>query len=281
MSGYWHGAISILPGRSGSATRPRASQAGFGQDFDQAKRPKSQNLALFKIVQRVGIEHRVGYVTCDNATNNGTMLIEFAHQFKLATKQRWDPIERRINQSPHFNSHEPTAHIPDTSAVVRDEIGLVRAIAVKERSSAKRKELFRNIQIRKRPDSAEIARQMVLDMKDVDTFVFEMAQEEGGAAKREKLEALRLRPDEWVRVDLFLNLLACAEEAQHAFSSDPRSTLHLAIPALEKLHAQWKLASEDAKYEAYWPALEAAMAKVDEYYQKTSNSDAYLLAMGN
>ncbi|KAJ7731335.1 hypothetical protein DFH07DRAFT_992045 [Mycena maculata] len=215
---------------------------------------------------------RVGYVTCNNATNNGTMLIKFARQFKLATKQQWDPIERHINQSPHFNSHEPTAHIPDTSAVAR-------VIAVKERSSAKRKELFRNIQIRKRPDSAEIARQMVLDMKDVDTFVFEMAQEEGGAAKREKLEALWLRPDEWVRVDLFLNLLTCAKEAQHAFSSDLRSTLHLAIPALEKLHAQWKLASKDAKYEAYWPALAAAMAKVDEYYQKTSNLDAYPLAM--
>ncbi|KAK7017665.1 ribonuclease H-like domain-containing protein [Favolaschia claudopus] len=271
--------------------------------------------ALFKVVQRLGIVKRIGYVTCDNASNNGTMLKEFARQIYLATNETWDPIERRINclahvinlatqklisthsNSLHFNSHEPDAHIPDTvtgPGILRDEIGLVRAIAVKERSSAKRKELFRTIQLRTHPDVA--AKQMILDMKvrwsstyhmlhrawdlrrDVDTFAFEIAQEESGE-KGEKLEALRLKSEEWARVDLFLNLLACAEEAQHAFSSDMRSTLHLAIPALEKLHAQWKLASENAQYTDFWPALEAAMEKVDEYYQKTADSDAYLLAM--
>ncbi|KAJ7028990.1 hypothetical protein C8F04DRAFT_47655 [Mycena alexandri] len=155
-----------------------------------------------------------------------------------------------------------------------------------ERSSAKRKELFKLIQERKHSDPAVVAKQMVLDMKvrwsstyhmlhrgwdlrrDVDTFVFEMAQEETGD-KRDKLEGLRLKHDEWNRVDLFLNLLACAEQAQHAFSSELRSTLHLAIPALERLHAQWSVAAEDVKYSAFWPALEAAMEKVDEYYQKT------------
>ena len=68
--------------------------------------------ALFKVLDRVGIAHKVfsfpfrlpvvyiifqlGHVTCDNASNNGTMLQEFARLFKLRFKKElpWD--ERRI-----------------------------------------------------------------------------------------------------------------------------------------------------------------------------------------
>jgi hypothetical protein len=90
------------------------------------------------------------------------MLAEFAHLIKTGTGLIWDPIEQRIgyvhalvvlplpklyrthviniatqklisaySKSPHFNVREPTSHIPDTSELMRDEIGLVRAIAVK------------------------------------------------------------------------------------------------------------------------------------------------------
>jgi hypothetical protein len=89
------------------------------------------------------------------------------------------------SKSPHFNPHDPNAHVPTTETLpgsTRDEIGLVRAIAVKvhkldallfnlillsiqERSSSKRKELFKTIQTRSQADPAVIAKQMVLDMK--------------------------------------------------------------------------------------------------------------------
>ncbi|KAJ7730047.1 hypothetical protein B0H14DRAFT_2640304 [Mycena olivaceomarginata] len=99
---------------------------------------------------------------------------------------KWDPTERRINclahvinlatqklistysKASHFNIHDSNAHIPDTSLShdgIRDEIGLLRAIAVKERSSAKRKELSRGIQIRDKTDPDGAARQMIPDMK--------------------------------------------------------------------------------------------------------------------
>ncbi|KAJ6553426.1 hypothetical protein B0H19DRAFT_1253858 [Mycena capillaripes] len=58
--------------------------------------------------------------------------------------------------------------------------------------------------------------------------------------KRTKLTALQLTEAEWKRVDLFLNLLAYAGESQHKFSSDLKSILHLALPALETLHVDWK-----------------------------------------
>ncbi|KAJ6600608.1 hypothetical protein DFH09DRAFT_1070393 [Mycena vulgaris] len=63
-------------------------------------------------------------------------------------------------------------------------------------------------------------------------------------------------PIEWKRVDLFLNLLAYAEESQHKFSSDLKSTLHLSLPALETLHADWTKCAADPLYIDFAAALE-------------------------
>lgn len=71
-----------------------------------------------------------------------------------------------------------------------------------------------------------------------------------------------------------------AEDSQHKFSSDLKSTLHLALPALESLHAGWTKCAADPKYRNFSDPLAQALAKVDEYYQKTSNSNAYMFAMG-
>jgi hypothetical protein len=67
--------------------------------------------------------------------------------------------------------------------------------------------------------------------------------------------------------------------AQQAFSSDQGSTLHLAIPALETLHKAWSSRSERVKYQYFAPALRAAANKLDEYYEKTTDSPAYIMAM--
>jgi hypothetical protein len=74
------------------------------------------------------------------------------------------------SKAKYYNPTKPDEHIPDVNAILRDEVGLIRAIAVKasplcceghqssctpnltlnqERSSAKRKELFRSIQSEK------------------------------------------------------------------------------------------------------------------------------------
>ncbi|KAJ6563197.1 hypothetical protein B0H10DRAFT_1966223 [Mycena sp. CBHHK59/15] len=116
--------------------------------------------------------------------------------------------------------------------------------------------------------------------ESVDTFIFEIAYDEKDREKREKLTDLQLTEDEWSRIDLFLNVLQSAQNTQHAFSSDLRSTLHLAIPALKRLHAEWTAKSEQPKYSAFHTALAEALLKVDKYYQKTSNSNSYMFAMG-
>ena len=65
-----------------------------------------------------------------------------AHIINLASQA----VIAAQSQSPHYDPAKPDAHEPNTSGLVRDEVGLVRAISVKERSSSQRKQRFRDIQ---------------------------------------------------------------------------------------------------------------------------------------
>lgn len=106
-------------------------------------------------------------------------MTELAVRIKEHTKESFDPKERRIrclahvinlatqavltahSKTPHYDPKEPEKHLPETEVWVRDPVGLIRAICVKERSSAKRKEIYRALQTRnevKRPTT------LLLDM---------------------------------------------------------------------------------------------------------------------
>ncbi|KAG6863764.1 hypothetical protein C0993_010432, partial [Termitomyces sp. T159_Od127] len=163
-----------------------------------------------------------------------------------------------------------------------------------ERSSSKRKEIFQTIQIRA---NIALPLQLILDMKvrwsstfqmldradknqeHVDTFVEELHWEETDPSKYDKIQALKLTKDEWTWVHLFTDLLMHADNAQQAFSSDQVSTLHLAIPALEALYRAWSSRINWTKYAPFSLALEAACEKIDVYYDKTTNSPAYIMSM--
>ena len=139
--------------------------------------------ALFKVLDQVGVTHKVfqlhelnvcahrnlqlGHVTCDNATNNRTMLGEVARLYDLRYQKEFPWRERKIKQvaisfstchishgmysclshiinlgsqalistyskSPHYAPHDLKAHEPDTWIHGNhDEIGLIHAICVK------------------------------------------------------------------------------------------------------------------------------------------------------
>jgi hypothetical protein len=124
-----------------------------------------------------------------------------------------------------------------------------------------------------------------------------MTLEEGDSEKHDKILSLKLKPSEWERAGLFLGLLAVcalcsvlfyyqcileqhADNAQQAFSLDQISTLHFGIPALEALYKAWLSRIDKPKYAPFVEALQAACATVDKYYEKTTITDAYILAMG-
>jgi hypothetical protein len=65
------------------------------------------------------------------------------------------------------------------------------------------------------------------------------------------------------------------------FSLDQAPTLHLALPVLEALHKVWSswCTHKKNKYLGFINALDAGMAKIAEYYDRTTESDAYTFAM--
>ena len=84
---------------------------------------------------------------------------------------------------------------------------------------------------------------------------------------------------EWAHVKMLLGLLAKAEYAQQSFLSDCGPATHLALPALESLHKTWHTRSTKSEYVDFRPALEAGIKKVADYYEKTADSDSYIMAM--
>lgn len=70
-----------------------------------------------------------------------------------------------------------------------------------------------------------------------------------------------------------------ADNAQQAFSSDQNPSLHLAVPALEALHKAWSSRLVRPKYYHFKAPLQAAIDKIVDYYEKTGDSDAYIIAM--
>ncbi|KAL1949584.1 hypothetical protein VTO73DRAFT_8465 [Trametes versicolor] len=268
--------------------------------------------ALYKVVARLKIEHKIGYITCDNATNNDTMMDHFASHVESNTTRSYSGRGHRVRCLAHIVNLATQALIttysrskpydpqnPDDDLMVningrRDVVGLVRSIVVKARSSSKRKQLFLDIQ--KQAGEAH-PRQLLMDMpvrwsstyvmlhraselKDhVDQFVTEMARAEKDRGKRQKLDDLQLSPDEWNRVERCLDLLARADQAQQAFSSEEGPSLHLALPALEAIQRSWIARADRPKYAEFTEALEAGCAKVKEYFEKTADSEVYTFAL--
>jgi hypothetical protein len=70
-----------------------------------------------------------------------------------------------------------------------------------------------------------------------------------------------------------------ADSAQQAFSSDTGPSLHLALPALEGLHKAWVSRSNNPKYAPFHAGLIAATDKIQEYYEKSAECDAYIIGM--
>ncbi|KAF5309489.1 hypothetical protein D9619_012496 [Psilocybe cf. subviscida] len=113
--------------------------------------------ALYRIVVRLKIAHKIGWVTCDNASNNGTMLAHFAtrlnasearkgmkewewkahyirclaHVINLATQALLAAYSKAKYYEPGTFEIDDDFGIPGVEGVWRDEIGLIRAIAVK------------------------------------------------------------------------------------------------------------------------------------------------------
>ncbi|KAF8638777.1 hypothetical protein AX14_010153, partial [Amanita brunnescens Koide BX004] len=245
------------------------------------------------------------------------MMAEFARHVEGVTKQDFPWEKRRLrchahiinlatqaflaahSKSQHYDPSDPEKTVTECRGSQRDEVGLVRAICIKERSSAQRKELFKRIQLRDEDGHVPSKRpkQLLMDMKvrwsstyvmleradslkeEVDYFVRCLGIQEKDTDKARKLLTMQLTAAEWERVGRLLNLLGHAEKAQQAFSSDQGPTLHLALPALEALHKAWSTRVSRIQYLDFQDGLNAGIDKIVDYYQRSADSDAYIMAM--
>ncbi|CAK5280783.1 unnamed protein product [Mycena citricolor] len=281
---------------------------------DWLKRTVIIGFALYRVVRRLCLESKVGFVTCDNASNNDTMMSEFAFHIEFRTGRKYNGTERRLRCLAHivnlptqtvikeisaskcYDPHNPDAHLPDLDATLRNVIGIVCAICVKERSSPQRKELFKVLQEKAK---TSVVYQLILDMiirwssthamlhcaftlrkaRFVDEFVMKLARAEKNSERSAKLSKLSLNAGEWERVRRVISILENADATQQAFLSDMGPCMHLVIPALEMLHRQWFRKCEKENYAEFKPALEQALEKLEGYYNKVTDSAVYIFSM--
>ncbi|KAG6895056.1 hypothetical protein C0992_003343 [Termitomyces sp. T32_za158] len=190
----------------------------------------------------------IGHITCDNASNNTMMLQEFAQIIRNELGKEFPWKEQKINCLAHVINLATQSLISTYSKTPHFD---PKELEAHERSSSKRKEIWRTIQTK-----AGVTKpvQLILDMKVRWSSMFRM------------LDRVDKNKDH-------------ANNAQQAFLSDQVPTLHLAIPALEALHRAWSSHASRIKYTVFSTSLQAACQKIDDYYEKTTNSPAYIMAM--
>ncbi|KAG2049981.1 hypothetical protein BDR06DRAFT_1067076 [Suillus hirtellus] len=218
--------------------------------------------ALFKILNHIEIAQKLGHVTYDNAANNGMTLQEFMHLYEAKYNKVFPWCQHKINCLAHiinlatqslistyskalyYNPHKPKSH----KLTTWDEIALVQRTVICE------------------------AKGNVLECAD-------QSHQEHNLTKCAKINFLQLSAGEWTHIGQFTDLLSYADVTQQAFSSECGSTLHLTIPALKTLYRAWSSCAKRSKYAWFTPLLQAAAAKVDEYYERTMQPPAYIMAM--
>ncbi|KAJ3828572.1 hypothetical protein F5880DRAFT_1472165, partial [Lentinula raphanica] len=161
------------------------------------------------------------------------------------------------------------------------------------RSSPKRKQMLKEIQVRANVRPLQLLIDMVVRWSStylmlcrantlkpyMGTFIYEMGMAEPNLGKRRKLDALQLNDHEWERLGNFITLLTYADQAQQAFSSEKEPSLYIGIPALEALHRAWSTRSSRMKYSEFHNALEDGINKVQDYYERITDNRAYVISM--
>ncbi|KAG2148168.1 uncharacterized protein EDB93DRAFT_1103831 [Suillus bovinus] len=170
--------------------------------------------------------------------------------------------KQMTNKAPCYNPQHADLSVPQENGC-HDEVGLIRAIAVKEQSSAQCKHLFKDIQARP-PNPSPVVSQLLLDMPIRWSSTYVMLDR---AEKKKVLDYVKATSQNH------------ADNAQQSFSSDRGPSLQQALPALEALHKAWSSRSANPRYKAFHIALNAAVEKIKQYYDRTSDSEAYIMSM--
>ncbi|KAI1789150.1 hypothetical protein LXA43DRAFT_845779, partial [Ganoderma leucocontextum] len=101
----------------------------------------------------------------------------------------------------------------------------------------------------------------------------------GVPAKKIPWTAFKLEKADWARVKLCADILDDADSCHQICTTTLTPTLHQVIPALEHLVSKWEKKAKDPTYALFHDALKAGITKLNKYYKKLDNSDAYILSL--
>lgn len=78
---------------------------------------------------------------------------------------------------------------------------------------------------------------------------------------------------EWNRLLSFTKLLMLFDDAQQEFSAEGYPSLHLVLPALERLYKRLTV----PEYAPFAAAIQGSLAAIEQHYSRTEFSDAYII----
>ncbi|KZT06852.1 hATC-domain-containing protein, partial [Laetiporus sulphureus 93-53] len=118
-----------------------------------------------------------------------------------------------------------------------------------------------------------------MPLQHVEKFITEISRTAKDRATSAKLYSLLPSAEEWNHVKKFQRILQSADACQQRFSSEHEPALHLALPALEDLHACWTERLQNDQYEYFEAGLQSGLDKISEYYDKTGHNDVYVFSI--
>ncbi|EPQ60967.1 hypothetical protein GLOTRDRAFT_30409, partial [Gloeophyllum trabeum ATCC 11539] len=234
---------------------------------------------FLKVVKDLGLLHKIGMITCDNASNNDTKM----EHIELLLKQRGIPFDRhgnRIRDDPEY-----------AQALSQDAVAAARSLVVACRASGQRREDFQKTIINgnnSRDWEPPLPANELL--RDVDTRwsstflmidrLLEMYPAVNCFLHHPKQEEIKYhiisKPEQRVLLDI-REYLQVPHSVQEVVCSDRTPTVPIVIPLYEMLLAALRRLLDSLPKIAH--AISAAIFKIEEYVKKGRRSRIYALAM--
>ncbi|KAG1724900.1 uncharacterized protein EDB91DRAFT_1255039 [Suillus paluster] len=94
-----------------------------------------------------------------------------------------------------------------------------------------------------------------------------------------KYASYHVSETEWDLLAMIRKVLAAAANVQEAFLAEYYPTIWRILPLYEDFIAQWQIFSEDPGMAVLRHAIQAGIANLEKYYNKTDNSPAHIVSM--
>ncbi|KAN0111515.1 Ribonuclease H-like domain containing protein [Russula decolorans] len=240
------------------------------------------------ITDRIGITHKIGWITLDNASNNDTLMGALEEKLKSEFSHlRFNSVENRIRCFPHVvnlackavinaitsidfaapNLWDIEGSVSDdectfAEAIVRDPISNVRTLVRMDLQllcdvNTKWSSTLRMI------EHALILREAIDKFLKINDF--------------KELHKFQLKMAEWNTLDAFKSILQISHAFQQKLSVEKTPTLGNALPCFEAMARSWEaLKSTQSKYASI---INEGLNKLKTYCLYTKTVPAYILAM--